>query len=100
MDPVPIADGRYALYADAHSTACVDLRPRLPKHVDASFSGATTTNKNHKNKKRPRLMFSTTVTYARMIIELLIAIFVTGLLAALAGGGAFLISQLVHFGQS
>jgi hypothetical protein len=44
-------------------------------------------------------MFSTTVTYARMIIELLIAIFVTGLLAALAGGGAFLISQLVHFGQ-
>jgi hypothetical protein len=66
-----------------------------PSHEGAT----TTTNKNHKNKKRPRLMFSTTVTYARMIIELLIAIFVTGLLAALAGGGAFLISQLVHFGQ-
>lgn len=92
--------GRSALYAGAHSTACVDLELHLPnRSMGPSHEGATTTNKNHKNKKRPRLMFSTTVTYARMIIELLIAIFVTGLLAALAGGGAFLISQLVHFGQ-
>jgi hypothetical protein len=34
-----------------------------------------------------------------MIIELLIAIFLTGLLAAVAGGGAFLLSQLLHIGQ-
>jgi hypothetical protein len=44
-------------------------------------------------------MYSATLTYARMIIELLIAIFVTGLLAAVTGGGAFLISQLLHIGQ-
>ena len=45
-------------------------------------------------------MFATTLTYARMIIELLVAIFLTGFFAAVTGGGAFLISQLVHFGQS
>ena len=44
-------------------------------------------------------MFAATVTYARMIIELLIAIFLTGLLAAVAGGGAYVISQLLHIGQ-
>ena len=44
-------------------------------------------------------MFSATLTYARMIIELLIAIFLTGFLAAVAGGGVFVISQLLHIGQ-
>jgi hypothetical protein len=44
-------------------------------------------------------MFSATLTYVRMIVELLIAIFLTGLFAAVAGGGAFLISQLLHIGQ-
>jgi hypothetical protein len=32
-----------------------------------------------------------------MIIELLIALFLTGLLAALFGGAAYGISQLAHF---
>jgi hypothetical protein len=45
-------------------------------------------------------MFPTTLTYARMITELLIAIFLTGLLAAVTGGGAYVISQLVHLGGS
>jgi uncharacterized PurR-regulated membrane protein YhhQ (DUF165 family) len=44
-------------------------------------------------------VFSATLTYARMIVELLIAIFLTGLLTAVAGGGAFVISQLLHIGQ-
>jgi hypothetical protein len=63
-----------------------------------SFEGATTRNKN--KKKRLRLMFSTTLTYARMIIELLIAIFLTGLFAAVAGGGAYVISQIVYLAGS
>jgi hypothetical protein len=42
-------------------------------------------------------MFSTVLSYTRMIIELLIALFVVGLLAALSGGAAYGISQLVHF---
>jgi len=40
-------------------------------------------------------MFSTTLAYARMIVELSIAIFITGLLAALCGGAAYAIAQLV-----
>ncbi len=42
-------------------------------------------------------MRSTILTYTRMIIELLIALFLTGLLAALSGGAAYGISQLAHF---
>lgn len=42
-------------------------------------------------------MIATISSYTRMIIELLIALFVVGLLAALSGGAAYGISQLAHF---
>ena len=42
-------------------------------------------------------MISTVLSYTRMIIELLIALFLVGLLAAVSGGAAYGISQLVHF---
>ena len=42
-------------------------------------------------------MTSTILNYTRMIIELLIALFLTGTLAAISGGAAYGISQLAHF---
>jgi hypothetical protein len=42
-------------------------------------------------------MRSTIFTYTRMIIELLVALFLIGLFAALTGGAAYGISQLAHF---
>jgi hypothetical protein len=42
-------------------------------------------------------MISNVVTYSRMFVELLSAIFLAGMLAALAGAAACGIAQLVHF---
>ena len=42
-------------------------------------------------------MISTIFIYARMVIELLVALFMIGLVAGLSGGAAYGISQLAHF---
>jgi hypothetical protein len=39
-------------------------------------------------------MFSSIVLYTRMMIELLIALFITGLLAAFCGGAAYGLAHL------
>ena len=39
-------------------------------------------------------MFSSIVLYTRMMIELLIALFITGLLAAICGGAAYGLAHL------
>jgi len=39
-------------------------------------------------------MFSSIVLYSRMMVELLIALFITGLLAALCGGAAYGLAHL------
>jgi hypothetical protein len=55
---------------------------------------ATITRQQQEDRSR---MFSSIVLYTRMMIELVIALFITGLLAAFCGGSAYGLAHLAGF---
>lgn len=79
-------------------TSCAALPIKLRRRQGRKKQEPTTSQTQSKQQQEnPTRMSSSIVLYLRMMIELLIALFITGLLAALCGGAAYGLAHLAHF---